>query len=168
MTLSGLLSQSTKRCIHCHANMPTTRPRSSPRLKKPTPKAAALNTPPKAKAPSPTATPSKRQPNSHAASATPNKKPRRGLQHFQLKRKSDKKKPRVARELLEPELEPEQLGVGGLWRHVQATCQREGNISMSCGQWHTKRGVARVTHACRTYRTGCSSSARRGARGHHS
>ena len=87
--------------------MPTTRPRSSPRLKKPTPKAAALNTPPKAKAPSPTATPSKRQPNSHAASATPNKKPRRGLQHFQLKRKSDKKKPRVARELLEPELEPE-------------------------------------------------------------
>ena len=87
--------------------MPTTRPRSSPRLKKPTPKAAALNTPPKAKAPSPTATPSKRQPNSHAASATPNKKPRRGLQHFQLKRKSDKKKPRVARELLEPEPEPE-------------------------------------------------------------
>ena len=87
--------------------MPTTRPRSSPRLKKPTPKAAALNTPPKAKAPSPTATPSKRQPNSHAASATPNKKPRRGLQHFKLKRKSDKKKPRVARELLEPELEPE-------------------------------------------------------------
>ena len=87
--------------------MPTTRPRSSPRLKKPTPKAAALNTPPNAKAPSPTATPSKRQPNSHAASATPNKKPRRGLQHFQLKRKSDKKKPRVARELLEPELEPE-------------------------------------------------------------
>ena len=87
--------------------MPTTRPRSSLRLKKPTPKAAALNTPPKAKAPSPTITPSKRQPNSHAASATPNKKPRRGLQHFQLKRKSDKKKPRVARELLEPELEPE-------------------------------------------------------------
>ena len=81
--------------------------RSSPRLKKPTPKAAALNTPPNAKAPSPTATPSKRQPNSHAASATPNKKPRRGLQHFQLKRKSDKKKPRVARELLEPEPEPE-------------------------------------------------------------
>ena len=87
--------------------MPTTRPRSSPRLKKPTPKAAALNTPPRAKAPSPKATPSKRQPNSHAASATPNKKPRRGLQHFQLKRKSDKKKPRVARELLEPEPEPE-------------------------------------------------------------
>jgi hypothetical protein len=87
--------------------MPTTRPRSSLRLKKPTPKAAALNTPPKAKAPSPTITPSKRQPNSHAASATPNKKPRRGLQHFELKRKSDKKKPRVARELLEPELEPE-------------------------------------------------------------
>ena len=87
--------------------MPTTRPRSSPRLKKPTPKAAALNTPPRAKAPSPKATPSKRQPNSHAASATPNKKPRRGLQHFQLKRKSDKKKPRVARVLLEPELEPE-------------------------------------------------------------
>ena len=87
--------------------MPTTRPRSSLRLKKPTPKAAALNTPPKAKAPSPTITPSKRQPNSDAASATPNKKPRRGLQHFQLKRKSDKKKPRVARELLEPELEPE-------------------------------------------------------------
>ena len=87
--------------------MPTTRPRSSPRLKKPTPKAAALNTPPRAKAPSPKATPSKRQPNSHAASATPNKKPRRGLQHFELKRKSDKKKPRVARELLEPELEPE-------------------------------------------------------------
>jgi hypothetical protein len=87
--------------------MPTTRPRSSLRLKKPTPKAAALNTPPKAKAPSPTITPSKRQPNSDAASATPNKKPRRGLQHFELKRKSDKKKPRVARELLEPELEPE-------------------------------------------------------------
>jgi len=87
--------------------MSTTRPRSSPRLKKSTPKAAALNTPPNAKAPSPTATPSKRQPNSHAASATPNKKPRRGLQHFQLKRKSDKKKPRVARELLEPEPEPE-------------------------------------------------------------
>ena len=87
--------------------MPTTRPRSSLRLKKPTPKAAALNTPPKAKAPSPTITPSKRQPNSDAASATPNKKPRRGLQHFQLKRKSDKKKPRVARELLEPEPEPE-------------------------------------------------------------
>ena len=87
--------------------MPTTRPRSSPRLKKPTPKAAALNTPPRAKAPSPKATPSKRQPNSHAASGTPNKKPRRGLQHFKLKRKSDKKKPRVARELLEPELEPE-------------------------------------------------------------
>ena len=87
--------------------MPTTRPRSSLRLKKPTPKAAALNTPPKAKAPSSTITPSKRQPNSDAASATPNKKPRRGLQHFELKRKSDKKKPRVARELLEPELEPE-------------------------------------------------------------
>jgi hypothetical protein len=87
--------------------MPTTRPRSSLRLKKPTPKAAALNTPPKAKAPSPTITPSKRQPNSDAASATPNKKPRRGLQHFQLKRKSDKKKPRVVRELLEPEPEPE-------------------------------------------------------------
>ena len=87
--------------------MPTTRPRSSLRLKKPTPKAAALNTPPKAKAPSSTITPSKRQPNSDAASATPNKKPRRGLQHFQLKRKSDKKKPRVARELLEPEPEPE-------------------------------------------------------------
>ena len=87
--------------------MPTTRPRSSLRLKKPTPKAAALNTPPKAKAPSSTITPSKRQTNSDAASATPNKKPRRGLQHFELKRKSDKKKPRVARELLEPELEPE-------------------------------------------------------------
>ena len=103
MTLSGLLSQPTKGCTHYHANMQ----RSSPRLKKPTPKAAALNTPPKAKAPSSTITPSKRQPNSDAASATPNKKPRRGLQHFELKRKSDKKKPRVARELLEPELEPE-------------------------------------------------------------
>ena len=45
--------------------------RSSPRLRKPTPK-----TPPRAKGPSPKATPSKRQPNSHAANATPNKKSR--------------------------------------------------------------------------------------------
>ena len=81
--------------------------RSSPRLRKATPKAAALKTPPRAKAPSPKATPSKRQPNSHAANATPNKRPRRGLQHFKLKRKYDKKQPRVARQLLEPELEPE-------------------------------------------------------------
>ena len=81
--------------------------RSSPRLRKATPKAAALKTPPRAKAPSPKATPSKRQPNSHAANATPNKQPRRGLQHFKLKRKYDKKQPRVARQLLEPELEPE-------------------------------------------------------------
>ena len=87
-----------------------TRPRSNPRLKKPTPKAAALKTPPTAKAPSSKATPSKRQPNSQAASVTPSKKPRRGLQHFgrRIKGKSkNKKKPHVARELLVPELEPE-------------------------------------------------------------
>ena len=83
--------------------------RSSSRLKKQTPNAAVLKTPPRTNAPSPKATPTKRQPNSHAACATLNKKPRQGLQHFKLKRKSDnKKKPRVARELLEPEPEPEE------------------------------------------------------------
>lgn len=79
--------------------------RSSPRLRKATPKAAALNTPPRAKAPSPKATPSKRQPKSRVASA--NKKHRPGVQpgQRQMERKSNKENKRVARDLLEAELE---------------------------------------------------------------